>query len=181
MVGKRQMKHVLADVNAMSHDSFVREFGDVVEHSPWVAEAAARQRPFRQLADLHHCMCEAIWNAGPARWAVILRAHPELSGKEAQSGMLTDFSTSEQKGLGLDRLSRDEFMRIQNFNRAYREKFGFPFVVCVRLLGSRAELFAEMDRRLGHTVDDELRTGTEQVTEICRLRLENLVEDRAGA
>jgi 2-oxo-4-hydroxy-4-carboxy-5-ureidoimidazoline decarboxylase len=175
------MKHLLAHVNAMSHDEFVRVFGDVVEHSPWVAEAAARRRPFQGFADLHQAMCRAIEDAGPERWADILRAHPELSGKEAQSGTLTDFSTSEQKGLGLDRLSRDEFQRIQGFNRAYREKFGFPFVVCVRLLNSREQLFASMESRLANAPADELRTGTGQVMEICRLRLENLVSEGAAA
>lgn len=175
------MKHLLAHVNAMPHDEFVRIFGDVVEHSPWVAEAAAHRRPFKGFVDLHQAMCQAIEDAGPEHWAGILRAHPELSGKEAQSGTLTDFSTSEQKGLGLDRLSRDEFQRIQGFNRAYREKFGFPFVVCVRLLGSRDQLFAAMESRLANAPADELRTGTRQVMEICRLRLENLVAEGAAA
>jgi len=167
--------YTLDQMNALSRDAFVAVLGQVVEHSPWVAEKAFEARPFKDLASLHQAMVKAIEQAGPAVWAEILNLHPELSGKEAQEGALTDFSVSEQAGLGLDRLSSIEFKKIGAFNKSYREKFGFPFVVCVRLLSSREQLFSEMERRLNLSVSDELRTGIGQVMEICRLRLEQLL------
>jgi 2-oxo-4-hydroxy-4-carboxy-5-ureidoimidazoline decarboxylase len=163
-------------INQLPKAQFVKVFGQVVEHSPWVAQTAFESRPFRTLTDLHAAMAKAIEQAGPGAWAEILNLHPELSGKEAQEGALTDFSVSEQAGLGLDRLSKEEFQKIQSFNRLYREKFGFPFVICVKLLKNRDQLFTEMQRRLGLSAQDELRTGIGQVMEICRIRLSQLVK-----
>jgi 2-oxo-4-hydroxy-4-carboxy-5-ureidoimidazoline decarboxylase len=162
-------------INQLSEDEFVGLFGQVVEHSSWVAKAASHARPYRNFADLYAAMANAISQAGPGVWAQILNLHPELSGKEAQEGALTDFSVSEQAGLGLDRLSKDEFQKIQGFNQRYKEKFGFPFVVCVKQLQNRGQLFSEMERRLSLSGPEELKTGIGQVMEICRLRLHQIV------
>lgn len=169
------MKLTITAVNQLSKNEFVQYFSQVVEHSPWVAENTYDARPFESLTHLHQKMAQTVLSADESTWKKILNLHPELSGKEAQEGRLTDFSVSEQAGLGLNALSRDEFQKIQQFNKDYRAKFGFPFVVCVRLLKNRAQLFHEMERRLSLTPENELRTGIEQVMEICRLRLEGLV------
>jgi 2-oxo-4-hydroxy-4-carboxy-5-ureidoimidazoline decarboxylase len=106
----------------------------------------------------------------------VLKLHPELSGKEAVEGTLTKFSVTEQSGLGLNQLPKEDYLKIRDFNRRYREKFGFPFVVCVRLLKNRDELYAAQESRFNNTAETELRKGIEQVYEIARLRLETLIE-----
>lgn len=169
------MKLSIDQINHLSKDDFVAHFAHVVEHSPWVAEQAFDKKSFKSIDDLYNALCQSVLSADESVWKHILNLHPELSGKEAQEGSLTNFSTAEQSGLGLNALPTHEFQKIQTFNRDYRQKFGFPFVVCVRNLDSKSQLFSEMERRLSLPIPDELRTGIEQVLEICRLRLNDLV------
>ena len=169
------MKLSIEKINNLSKNDFVTHFAHVVEHSPWVAEQAFEKRPFKNLEDLYVALSEAVFAADESVWKHILNLHPELSGKEAQEGSLTNFSTAEQSGLGLNALPSHEFQKIQTFNRDYRQKFGFPFVVCVRKLASKNQLFSEMERRLSLPAPEELKTGIKQVLDICRLRLDDLV------
>src|SRR5690606_3181161 len=105
---------------------------DIYEHSPWVAEAVAAARPFASLAALHAAMIAAVEAAGAERQNALIRAHPDLAGKAARAGTLTADSSAEQASAGLDRLSEQEFAAFHRLNDAYREKFAFPFIVCVR-------------------------------------------------
>ena len=164
----------LAKLNAMRPAEFIAAFGGVFEHSPWVAERALARGPFADVAALHAAMVDAVRRASRAEQLALLRAHPELAGREAQAGTLTADSTSEQRGAGLDALSREEMERIERLNRAYRERFGFPFIIAVRR-HSKAGIFAEFERRLGNDPEAELRECLEQVYVITRLRLDALV------
>lgn len=103
----------------------------------------------------------------------LIRAHPELAGKAAIDRTLTDASAAEQASVGLDRLSPEEFTRFHDLNSAYRERFGFPFIVCVRLT-DKAGILAAMVRRLENDRETELATAIGQIGEIVRLRLEDL-------
>ncbi len=171
------MKLSLSTINQLPKESFVKYFSQVVEHSAWVAEQAYEHRPFSSLQHLQNVMIEAVKNAGEQTWKDILNLHPELSGKEAEEGTLTKFSVSEQMRIGLHTLNRHGVLAVRDFNHNYRQKFGFPFVVCVRLLKDMAELFAEMDRRLALDPTQELKNGIEQVFEIGRFRLKDMVEE----
>jgi 2-oxo-4-hydroxy-4-carboxy-5-ureidoimidazoline decarboxylase len=119
-------------------------------------------------------MTEAVKRASRDEQLALLRAHPELAGKEAQAGHMTGDSTAEQGGAGLNALSREELQRIAAFNRAYGEKFGFPFIIAVRK-HSKEGIFREFERRLANDPDAELAAGLEQVFVITRLRLDGLV------
>src|ERR1700688_4657620 len=121
----------LAALNACPRDAFVDALGMVFEHAPWVAEAAFSRRPFVTVAALHEAMVEALRQGGQDRQMALIRAHPELGSKFARAD-LTAASQAEQGGLGLDRLSEQEFTRFTQLNAAYRERFGFPFIICVR-------------------------------------------------
>src|SRR5262249_61327711 len=101
--------------------------GDVFEHAPWVAERAAAGRPYPSVPALHAALMQAVGAAPHATRLAFLRGHPELGGKLARVGAMTDASKSEQGGLGLDRLNDEEFARFERLNAAYRERFGFPF------------------------------------------------------
>ena len=125
-------KYPIDQVNALSRDAFARAIGPAFEHSPWIAEAAWRRRPFASLEHLHHTLCSIVQNAGEEKQMALIRAHPDLVGHAAFS-TLTAASTSEQASAELHNLTPDEIAAFQRFNEAYRSKFGFPFVICARL------------------------------------------------
>ena len=115
-----------------------------------------------------------VRNARRAEILALIRAHPELAGREAKAGGLTADSSGEQGRLGFTSLGREEFVKMQALNRTYRDRFGFPCIVALRLHASRASVMAEMERRLGNNADDELRTALEQIGHITRGRLERI-------
>ena len=140
------------------------------EHSPWV-EARADARP--SSGDRHADLMAVVHDATPEEQLALIRAHPELAGKAAVDGSLTEASAAEQASAGLDRLTQAEFDRFHALNAAYREKFGFPFIICVRLT-DKAGILAAMERRLANDRDTEIATALDQIGEIVRLRLETM-------
>ena len=159
----------------MSAEEFSRAFGAVYEHSPWIAERAFARRPFGTVGELHTAMRDAVLAGSPDEQLGLLRAHPELAGREAQAGKLTAHSSAEQRGAGLNGLSGSEVARIAALNKAHAEKFGFPFIIAVRL-SPKAVIFAELERRLGLDRDAEMRACLEQVFLITDLRLRDLID-----
>ena len=143
----------LSGLNALPASSFVAALGEVFEHAPWVAEAAAAGRPYPTVTALHDAMMQAVRQAPAERQAAFIGGHPEL-GSRVKRADLTDDSQAEQGGLGLDRLSAEEFDRFTRLNAAYREKFGFPFIVCVRR-HTRDSILRQFERRLEHDAEAE--------------------------
>jgi 2-oxo-4-hydroxy-4-carboxy-5-ureidoimidazoline decarboxylase len=137
------------------------------EHSPWV-EARADARP--SSGDRHADLMAVVHGATPEEQLALIRAHPELAGKAAVA--LTEASAAEQASAGLDRLSQAEFDRFHALNATYREKFGFPFIICVRLT-DKAGILAAMERRLLNDRDAEIATAIDEIGKIVRLRLED--------
>jgi 2-oxo-4-hydroxy-4-carboxy-5-ureidoimidazoline decarboxylase len=139
------------------------------EHSPWVEERAGA-RP--SSGDRHSDLMAVVRESSLEERLALIRAHPELAGKAAVDKSLTEASAAEQASAGLDRLSPAEFERFHALNAAYRDKFGFPFIICVRLT-DKAGILAAMERRLASDRDSEIETAIEQIGEIVRLRLED--------
>jgi 2-oxo-4-hydroxy-4-carboxy-5-ureidoimidazoline decarboxylase len=164
----------LAHLNAAGQPQFVAVLGGVFEHSPWVAERAWHARPFASVDHLHGAMMAVVTGAPRADQVRLLQAHPDLAGRAARAGGLTDASTAEQASAGLDRLTDEESARFARLNRAYREAFGFPFIIAVRRVG-KADILAAFERRLTHSVDEEIAIALAQVADITRLRLARLV------
>ncbi len=123
-------------IGPADRDGFVRAYGHLFEHSPWVVERAWQQRPFADEAALHAALMRVVDKASEAEQLALIRAHPELGTGVA----LTADSEAEQTGAGLKRLSPEEFARFTALNAAYREKFGFPFIICVRLHSKSRDL-----------------------------------------
>ena len=138
------------------------------EHSPWV-EARADARP--SSGDRHADLMAVVREATREEQLALIRAHPELAGKAAVDGMLTGASAAEQASAGLDRLTQAEFDRFHALNAAWRDKFGFPFIICVRLT-DKAGILAAMERRLGNDRETEIATALDEIGKIVRLRLE---------
>ena len=155
---------------------FVASLGDVFEHSPWIAEAAWSDAPFSGIDGLHAAMVEVVRRAGPDRQLALIRAHPDLAGKAAVAGGLTEDSRNEQAGAGLDQCSEDEFARFRTLNEGYKEKFGFPFIVAVKGMG-RAEILDSFAERLENDQDAEFDRALDEIARIARFRLGELLEE----
>lgn len=160
-----------AELGALDRAEFVARLGGIAEGSPWVAEAAWAMRPFADTASLAAAFRRAIEGAPRERRLALVRAHPDLAGKAALAGELTPESQEEQSSAGLDRLTPEELATFTRHNNAYRERFGFPFVICVAE-NTRGSILAAFVVRLANDADTELRTAIDEVAKICALRLE---------
>lgn len=162
------------DLDLLSREAFIATLGSVFEHSPWVAEAAVDARPFGTIDALHAAMVAIVMAAGPDRQLALLQAHPELAGKLARAGGLTQASAGEQASLGLDRLDTAEIARFDRANEIYRARFGFPFIVAVKAQRDRRAILDALETRAGHDRATELATALAEVAKIARFRLEGL-------
>ena len=140
------------------------------EHSPWV-EQRADARP--SSSDRHADLMAVLHDATAEEQLALIRAHPELAGKAAIDKTLTDASAAEQAYAGLDRLTAAEYARFHALNAAYRARFDFPFIICVRLT-DKAGILRAMEERLAHDRETEIATALAQIGEIVRLRLEDI-------
>ena len=160
----------LEELNACSQSRFVETLGWIFEDSPWVAARAWSARPFASLDDLHRSMTTAMDQATRDERLALLAAHPDLGARARMS----DASVGEQQGAGLDRLTLEEFDRLQRLNQAYREKFGFPFLFAVK--GStKHDVLAALQRRLPAAPDEEFEEALRQVRRIALYRLQDLL------
>jgi 2-oxo-4-hydroxy-4-carboxy-5-ureidoimidazoline decarboxylase len=164
----------IKDVNALSTEEFVTTLGGIYEHSAWVPQQIADQRPFRSFEELLITLRQAVNGSSDEEKLELIRKHPDLAGKLALSGGLTESSTREQSGLGLDRLSAEEYSDFSTKNQRYREKFGFPFIICARLTTKEGVLMA-FESRLQNSREEEVAEALFQIHEIARLRLGDTV------
>ncbi|MBU6222371.1 MAG: 2-oxo-4-hydroxy-4-carboxy-5-ureidoimidazoline decarboxylase [Planctomycetes bacterium] len=166
----------LADLNACDLPRFLEVCGPLYEHSPWVAERAFARRPFASLESLHAALVQAVADAAADEQLALIRSHPDLVGRLAREGRLTAASTGEQAAAGLDALSESEVDAFERFNREYRDRFGFPFVICARE-NRKDAILAAFPVRLGHTAEQERATALAEIGKIGRLRLLDAVSE----
>jgi N-carbamoyl-L-amino-acid hydrolase len=169
------MALTLQELNAASPAEALALLDGVYEHSPWIAEQALAERPFRSLAHLKHALASAVRNAPAEAQLALIRAHPELAGKAMVSKALTAESTHEQSTAGLTECSPDEFARIQKLNQDYNARFGFPFIVAVRGPRgtglSRSQIIETFARRLENHPDFERAEALRNIHRIAEIRL----------
>jgi 2-oxo-4-hydroxy-4-carboxy-5-ureidoimidazoline decarboxylase len=164
----------LEELNGATRAAFIGALGDIFEHSPWVAEAAASERPFPTLAALCERLGGALLGAGTDQQLAVIKAHPDLAGKAARAGTLTAESTAEQASAGLDRLSDEDYATFHRLNEAYKQKFGFPFIICVRR-HTRDSILDQLERRRSHDIEAERETSLREILRIVALRLDQRV------
>ena len=174
--GVSSLAITVEEARNFSREGFVARFGGVYEHSPWVAEAAWCERPFRGLYELHAAMESAVNAASDERKMELIRAHPDLVGKAAVAGELTPESEREQASAGLNRLSPEEYEALTQMNRSYREKFGMPLIFCVRE-HSKGSILKAAEQRRGNSKEEEIEMALAEISKIARLRLEDLIEE----
>src|SRR5438552_16228454 len=164
----------LAELNACSKDDFVAALANVFEYSPWIAEQAATLRPFAGINDLFAAMKSAVDRAPKELRLALIKAHPDLASKTQRAAGLTAESHAEQNSAGLDRLSDAEYQAFERVNDAYRGKFGFPYIVCVRR-HTRDSILRDFERRLPNDAQAEAETSIGEICRIAALRLDQLV------
>jgi OHCU decarboxylase len=166
------VSYTLGEINALNATDFVRVAGPVFEHSPWVAERVASAGPFQSVDSLHRAMCEAVRTATVDKQLALIRAHPDLVGR----AVVTAESQGEQAAAGLTSLSPAEVGLFEHFNREYKQRFGFPFVICARLNKKEAILDA-FPVRLQNSAEKERETALAEIYKIARLRLADLISE----
>lgn len=161
-------------INESDRAAFVGVLGHLFEHSPWVVEETWGRRPFREAEHLHAELCATMRAAPRERQLALINAHPDLAGRLAGQRKLTVESTREQARAGLDALSAAELAEFQRLNAAYRDKFGFPFIICARL-NNRATILAAMQARLANSTEEEFQTALGEIEKIAGLRLNDIL------
>ena len=170
------IKISLANLNQYSREQFVESLGGIFEHSPWVADLIYEDRPFETISQLNQTMLEAVQHSPEFQRMALICNHPELAGKEAAEGTLTDDSRQEQSHAGLDQCSAAELVKLQSLNLAYRDKFEFPFVIAVTGLDKTA-IIAAVESRLKNSVSVEFDTSIAEIGKIGKIRLNALIDE----
>jgi 2-oxo-4-hydroxy-4-carboxy-5-ureidoimidazoline decarboxylase len=164
----------LEELNACTESDFVAALANIFEYSPWVAEQAFAARPFAGVNALLAAMKAAVERAPEGLRLALIKSHPDLADKTRRAAGLTAESSAEQNSVGLDRLSDAEYEAFERVNNAYRAKFGFPYIVCVRR-HTRDSILKDFERRLPNDVGTETKTSIEEICRIAALRLDQLV------
>ena len=159
------------ELNSSEPREFTRLLAPVFEHAPWIAARTVEKRPFANAAHLYAALCETVTKASVEEKLSLIRAHPDLVAR----GVLTPESQAEQAAAGLGEISADERERFREYNAQYREKFGFPFVICARLNKKEAILDA-FPIRLQNSRDQEMETALREIFKIAELRLNDLIQ-----
>lgn len=160
----------LDDLNAIEREEFTRLVGPVFENSPWIAQRASMRRPFKSVDDLHQGLCGVVNAATETEKLSLVCAHPDLAERLA----LTPESRREQEKAGLRERTPAEEVQFRKWNREYRERFGFPFVICARM-NNRQTMLDAFAARLQNAPDQELETALAEIFKIAKLRLEDLI------
>jgi 2-oxo-4-hydroxy-4-carboxy-5-ureidoimidazoline decarboxylase len=162
----------LAELNALDRAEFTRLVGPVFEHSPWIAARTAAARPFDSRESLHAALIATVAKASDEEKLSLIRAHPDLIG----DAHLTPASQAEQASAGLQDVHAAEAAQFREYNRQYRERFGFPFVICARL--NKKEAIAQaFPVRLRNSRQQEMKTALQEISKIAELRLRDLVHE----
>src|SRR5450432_656195 len=169
----------IADLNACNKADFVAALGNIFEYSPWIAEQAAAARPFAGVVALFEAMLAVVQRAPSDVRLALIKAHPDLANKTQRAAGLTAESNAEQNSAGLDRLSDAEYQAFERVNNAYGQKFGFPYIVCVRR-HTKDSVLRDFERRLPNDTATEIQTSIGEICRIAALRVDQLVasEDR---
>lgn len=164
----------LDTLNQLDQKAFTTALGEIFEHSPWIPYSTWERKPFGSIANLHASLCETLEVADESRKLELIRAHPDLAGKLAISGELTDFSTAEQQSAQLDKLTPEQFEKITTLNESYKTRFKFPFIICVKD-HSQSSIFQNFEERVENDNASELQAALKQICRIAWYRLNDLL------
>ena len=162
---------------SLDQAGFVNRYGGIYEHSPWVAEECfAGSAGVMDVEELAGMFSNCVDRADQDRKLALIRAHPDLAGRAAIAGELTEESSAEQASAGIDQCMQEEYAQFQDLNVKYKGKFGFPFVMAVRD-SNRQEILAAFARRLENDTQTEFDTAISEIHKIASMRLQELVNE----
>ncbi len=164
--------YAISTLNQMSQPEFTEALGSIFEHTPEIAAQAWQERPFDDVTKLHQVMAVIVENMSESAQQKLICAHPDLGSKFK----MAEASVQEQSTIGLDQLSREEYMRFQQLNDAYKQKFGFPFIIAVRN-HTKDSIIASFEQRLANTIASERKQAIAEIIEIARWRLVLAIRD----
>lgn len=164
------MPYSLSELNQMSQQAFTEALGSIFEHSPWVAKNAWLKRPFANVTALHQTMVEVVQAANQDEKLNLIRAHPDLGSK----AKMAEASVKEQSSVGLDRLNPEEYQRFHSLNQAYKDKFGFPFIIAVKN-HTKDSILAAFEERIKNSDSAEMTRAIAEIAQIAKFRLEETV------
>ncbi len=164
------MSYTIAELNQMGQDAFVAALGAVFEHTPAIAHQAWCQHPFADITELHQAMVNVANAMSRDEQLALIRAHPDLGSK----AKMAPASVKEQAGVGLDRMTQEEYDRFLSLNQRYKDKFGFPFIVAVKN-HTKESIFAAFEERLGNTPELEMKQALTEITKIAQFRLVEMI------
>lgn len=165
----------LREINDFERKQFIAALSSLFEGPPHIIEQVWQRRPFESRDQLYQELCTILFRSSEEQQIALLRAHPDLVGRAALAGTLSPSSTGEQAAAGLDRLSPSEIATFNELNRAYQTRFGFPFVICARA-NKKESILNGFATRLQHTREQEIEIALGEVAQICRFRLQDLVQ-----
>jgi len=169
------MTYTISDINRMSQAAFIEVCGSVFEHTPAIATHAWSKRPFADIHDLHQTMIDIVDQLPDEDQLALICAHPDLGSRAT----MAEASVNEQAGAGLDRLSPQDYDRLQMLNNAYQARFGFPFIVAVKR-HTLASIFETLEHRLNHSVEAEVQQALSEISHIAWFRLSDLIHQSDG-
>ena len=162
----------IEQINKLSRNEFVETFTNIFEKTTWIAEKLYNQKPFDSFENLRSKMLEIFETASKETQLKILKAHPDLADKVTVN-LLTTNSRTEQSNAGLDQCSEEEFNEFKNLNKAYKQRYGFPFIIAVKGK-NKIEILNEFKKRISNSVDNEFNGALLQVSKIANLRLNEI-------
>lgn len=165
----------IKNLNELDESSFVDTVGPVFENSPWIATETWPRRPFATRDRLLYELSNTVLKRGRTAQIELIQAHPDLAGRLAQAGKLTEESSREQDAAGLTKADKEIKATLQDRNKRYKKKFGFPFVICARLNNVETILSA-FEERLNQNKDAEIDTALAEIFKIAKLRLYDIVD-----
>lgn len=164
--------YLIAEVNQMSHTTFVEVFGGIFEDTPEIATQAWIKRPFPHVNDLHQKMIAIVNEMSEEGQLSLICAHPDLGSKVK----MAEASIKEQAGVGLDQMNFEEFKRFEFLNHSYKDKFGFPFIIAVKKQ-TKDSILEAFECRLQNTLNVEKQQALVEISEIARFRLRALIRN----
>ncbi|BAU12704.1 OHCU decarboxylase [Leptolyngbya sp. NIES-3755] len=160
------MPYSLSQLNQMDQSTFTNAFGEIFEQTPTIASQAWEQRPFMNVDDLHQKMLTVVNSMSDEQQLALICAHPDLGSK----AKMAEASIQEQAGVGLDRLSPEEYDRFHRLNDQYKSQFGFPFIIAVKN-HTKSSILEAFETRLQHSQPDEMRQAIAEISQIAYFRL----------
>ena len=166
---------VIEQLEKYSNEQFIELFGEIFEHSPWIAEKALKERPFQSVDETFEVMRKIVEKSSYDKKLALILEHPEL-GKRIK---MSEASVREQSGAGLDSLSPEEFEIFSATNKAYMGKFDFPFIIAVAGK-DKNDILSAMKVRLNNSREAEFNTALNEIYKIAKIRFDAIIEKLSG-